>query len=235
MRRGSEADRHELDTHDIVIADGAAAETYTDCDNRGMFANGAEYAALYPEDDRPTWNFCAPRLDEGSEALDRIRGALVRRAASLGYQVELDPDLHLRVGSMVVPPQRVSACLYRFEIPAGGTAIRLASRSRVPAEIHAASRDRRRLGVPVQRLVLRNSELTIEAGHGHPALRDGFQDDEASHRWTDGDARLPDAWLRLFPNGATLDLHLVPNQLGYCPSENAGSDKGLAIPATRRG
>ncbi|MBV9860420.1 MAG: Hint domain-containing protein, partial [Alphaproteobacteria bacterium] len=211
----------ELETHDIVFADGAPAETYIDCDNRGIFANAAEYAALYPDDERSTWSFCAPRLEEGSDALDRIHGALLRRAASLGHGFERDPDLHLRVGRAVVRPQMISPCLYRFEIPAGSTAVRLASRSRAPAELDAASRDRRRLGVPVERFVLHDSELTIEAGHGHPALRDGFHDDEASHRWTDGAGHLPDAWLHAFPHGATLDLHLVPTQLGYRPSASA--------------
>ena len=47
----------ELDTHDIIYADGAAAETFADCDNRLMFANGAEYDRLYPEDQRPRWQF----------------------------------------------------------------------------------------------------------------------------------------------------------------------------------
>ncbi len=36
----------ELDAHDVVFAEGAPAETYVDCDNRLMFANGAEYAGL---------------------------------------------------------------------------------------------------------------------------------------------------------------------------------------------
>ena len=39
----------ELDEHDVIFADGAAAETFVDCDNRLMFANGAEYAAALSE------------------------------------------------------------------------------------------------------------------------------------------------------------------------------------------
>ena len=40
----------ELDAHDVIFAEGAPAETYVDCDNRGMFQNGADYALLYPGD-----------------------------------------------------------------------------------------------------------------------------------------------------------------------------------------
>jgi len=47
----------ELDEHDVIFADGAAAETFVDCDNRLMFANGAEYARLYPSEDRARWQF----------------------------------------------------------------------------------------------------------------------------------------------------------------------------------
>ncbi|HEV8680863.1 MAG TPA: hypothetical protein VGQ90_15920, partial [Stellaceae bacterium] len=50
---------------------------------------------------------------------------------------------------------------------------------------------------------------------GHAGLGDGFHDDEASHRWTDGMARLPEAWLRAFAGGFTLDLYLTPSVLPY--------------------
>src|SRR5205085_7655665 len=34
----------ELVAHDVIFAEGAPAETFVDCDNRPMFANGGEYA-----------------------------------------------------------------------------------------------------------------------------------------------------------------------------------------------
>ena len=42
----------ELAAHDVIFAEGAPAESYVDCDNRGIFQNADEFAALYPEDDR---------------------------------------------------------------------------------------------------------------------------------------------------------------------------------------
>lgn len=39
----------ELDSHDVVIANGVQSETFIDDNSRGMFHNAATYAALYPD------------------------------------------------------------------------------------------------------------------------------------------------------------------------------------------
>jgi len=124
----------------------------------------------------------------------------------------------------------VSGLAYRFEIPAGSSAIWLVSRSAVPAEIEVVSRDRRRLGVPVERVVLCDGDLSIEAWHGHIGLSDGFHDDEATHRWTDGLGRLPGALLRPFAGAVVLELHLVLSTLAYPVSATERSDS----PSTHR-
>jgi hypothetical protein len=62
----------ELDTHDLILANGAASESFADTGNRHMFHNGGDYAALYPDDVRSAWQFCAPRLADRVAA----RGAL---------------------------------------------------------------------------------------------------------------------------------------------------------------
>ena len=36
----------ELDSHDVIIAEGAFSETFIDDDSRGMFHNAQEYSAL---------------------------------------------------------------------------------------------------------------------------------------------------------------------------------------------
>jgi Hint domain-containing protein len=205
----------ELDTHDVIFADGAPAETYVDCDNRFMFQNAGEFAGLYSDNKRPVWDFCAPRLERGSPELTATRAALLERAEGLGYTLDSDPDLHLIADGEIVPAQRVLGAVHRFDIPAGSTAVWLASRSVVPAETDAASRDIRRLGVAVERLVLCDGDLSIEAWHGHPGLYEGFHDDEATHRWTNGLGRLPEALLRLFDGAFALELHLASTALGY--------------------
>ena len=70
----------ELEQHDIIFAEHAPAESFVDCDSRGMFHNAAEFAACYPNDRRPAWQFCAPRLEPASAQLADIRTKLAARA-----------------------------------------------------------------------------------------------------------------------------------------------------------
>jgi Hint domain len=112
----------ELDAHDILFADSAPAESYVDCDNRGKFHNAADFAFLYPDDDRPRWQYCAPLLQWGSPKPNAIRAALLEHVATLGLRLDLDPDLHLVVDGAVVRPETVSGGLYRFAIPADSDA-----------------------------------------------------------------------------------------------------------------
>ncbi len=205
----------ELESHEIIFAEGAPTESFVDCDNRLMFQNSDEFARLYPDDTRAAWDFCAPRLDETSAELPAIRAALLQRAEALGYALDLDPELQLIVDGQAMRPSSVSGDRHRFDIPAGSTALWLASRSTVPAETTAASRDVRRLGVAVERIALRHADRVIEAWHGDAALHEGFHADEGSHRWTDGLARLPETWLRSFPEGFILEVDLAPSELGY--------------------
>jgi Hint domain-containing protein/phosphoesterase family protein len=205
----------ELDMHDIVFADGAPAETFVDCDNRLMFVNGAGYAAHYPDDDRPTWKFCLPRLEWGSDELTTIRAALLERAAAHGHALDTDPDFQLIVDGEIIRPDSIVDCVYRFDIPAGSAAVSLASRSTVPAEVVGASRDIRRLGVPVERITLREAGMWIEIEHGHAGLCDGFHEDEEGHRWTNGLARLPETWLRPLSGAVILEVRLVSSELPY--------------------
>jgi O-antigen biosynthesis protein len=68
----------ELETHDVILAERAPAETYVDCDNRQIFHNAHEFARLYPGG-APCWCFCAPRTEAGRD-LDRIRQHLAATA-----------------------------------------------------------------------------------------------------------------------------------------------------------
>ena len=70
----------ELDSHDAILAEGAASETFVDDDSRLMFHNANEFAALYPAATPPCTRFCAPRVESGY-ALERIRQRLSIRAA----------------------------------------------------------------------------------------------------------------------------------------------------------
>jgi hypothetical protein len=73
----------ELDTHDVLLAEGAPSESYLDDDSRGMFHNASEFAALYPDAPRPD-GFCARRVEQGAE-LEVIR----RRLAVVAGEIAL--------------------------------------------------------------------------------------------------------------------------------------------------
>ncbi len=64
----------ELDTHDVLLAEGAPSERFLDDDSRGMFHNAREFAALYPDAPAPGC-FSTPKVDEGYE-LEAVRRRL---------------------------------------------------------------------------------------------------------------------------------------------------------------
>ena len=69
----------ELAAHDVIFAEGVAAESFVDCDSRLMFHNAAEFARLYPHEPGRAWAFCAPRLEEGLQ-VEQIRQEIAARA-----------------------------------------------------------------------------------------------------------------------------------------------------------
>ena len=64
----------ELDSHDVIVAEGAPSETFLDDAGRSMFHNASEFAALYRSRAVPG-RFCAPKVDEGYQ-LEAIRHRL---------------------------------------------------------------------------------------------------------------------------------------------------------------
>jgi len=71
----------EFEEHDAMLAEGAWAESFLDDDNRNLFQNAEDYAALYPGDLDRVQPYCAPRLDSGEE-MQRIRDRLRARAVA---------------------------------------------------------------------------------------------------------------------------------------------------------
>src|SRR6202035_1470857 len=69
----------ELDSHDILLAEGLPAESYLDTGNRAAFINGAEQLQLHPELDPNHWtDTCAPLILEGPKLADAKRKLLER-------------------------------------------------------------------------------------------------------------------------------------------------------------
>jgi hypothetical protein len=57
----------ELDSHDVIVAEGAPSETFLDDNSRAMFHNAHEYSALYPSPAQGAVCYCAPRRSDGYE------------------------------------------------------------------------------------------------------------------------------------------------------------------------
>jgi hypothetical protein len=222
----------ELDTHDAILAEGAPAETFVDCDNRFMFQNAAEFGGLYPDDRRPAWEFCAPRIEPGSAGLHAIRRALLARAEALG-RVTHDPDLHLVADGEVIRAQSVAGRIWRFALPAGVRALAIASRSVVPAETEAAAADGRALGVAVERIILGGGGRRVEIGHDCADLGEGFHADEGSHRWTDGRGSLPAALLGRPAGALSIEVHLAETVLRYRADPPAGERPDATLPSEK--
>ncbi|MFT8523387.1 Hint domain-containing protein [Gluconobacter oxydans] len=65
----------ELETHDVLLAEGAPSESFVDDDSRNMFHNAVEFNKLYPDAAPLPAVYCAPRIEEGP-ILEAIRTRL---------------------------------------------------------------------------------------------------------------------------------------------------------------
>ena len=71
----------ELESHDVILAEGAASESFIDDDSRGTFHNAHEFAARYPDGHGNDFD-CAPRIESGY-VLEAIRRRLDEVAEGL--------------------------------------------------------------------------------------------------------------------------------------------------------
>ena len=69
----------ELDSHDVLLAEGAPAESFINDNGRGFFHNAASFRAHYPDAVEGEAIYCAPRLEHGYQ-LEAIRTAVATRA-----------------------------------------------------------------------------------------------------------------------------------------------------------
>jgi hypothetical protein len=223
----------ELDAHDVVLAEGVAAESYLDTGNRGMFRNAGGVVELRPEFALAAWSErgCAPLLQGGAQ-LDGLHRRLLGRAAALGYRMTDAADLAIVGPGGVLAAERVAAGRWRVALPAGTASVLLRSRAMVPRALDRGSEDGRRLGVAVAEVRLDGVALDLESavcGAGFHALE---QAGDAAWRWTDGAAVLH------LPAGAVLELALRPGGLRYWTEATpggGGSARAASMRAARRG
>lgn len=190
----------ELETHDVLLAEGLAAESYLDTGNRSFFANGDGPIDLHPTplcQDRAVAS-CAPFAVD-PVVVEPLWRRLAERAAALGYAAPLaettaDPDLHIMVGEHRLNPMPNGKGRFVFMLPATVQTVALVSRA---GEALPWIADRRRLGVMVGRITLRHADGDVSVlPLDHPGLRNGWwapewHDPTALRRWTNGHATLP--------------------------------------------
>jgi hypothetical protein len=126
-----------------------------------------------------------------------------------------DPAPRLLVDGQEVAARLVDGDTHSFDIPAGAMDVFIVSRGVVPADQEPGATDRRRLGVSILSLVLRNARVEIRVRADDPELWEGFHEVEPGHRWTDGRARLPLSLLAPFTEAFVLELRLNPTALRY--------------------
>jgi len=180
----------ELESHDVVLAEGLAAETFLDSGNRQNFDTDAGPAMLHPDFAAASREkACAPLALDG-EIVRKTRQNLLDRAAALGFTQTGDISLTVIAGAhREHRATSASAATLRFTLPAGATAAELHSATGVPAETLADPSDRRVLGVSVAALVLvANGKRTAIALDD--AAHQGFYPMATDHRWTNGQARI---------------------------------------------
>ena len=180
----------ELDGHDLVLAEGAQAETYQDTGNRTAFENAA-VVALNPALDGDVPEPCLPYAGASAAA----RAHLIARAEALGWTRTVDPAAWLEVDGRRVEPIRRGE-RYRFAVPPGSTEVRLRSRAGRPWDVNPNAGDRRRLGLKLHRLALGGVDGVREVALDAPELTEGFNpverdDADWMWRWTNGATPLP--------------------------------------------
>ncbi len=216
----------ELAAHGILLAEGLPAESYLDTGNRGFFANTDMPHILHPdltsEADHPAreTGSCAPFVWQEDDVRP-VWEKLAARAAELGQPVPVpettvDADLAIIANGRTVRPLSVSNGRYQFMVPLGTTELQLVSRAASPADTKPWMEDRRRLGVYVEQIRLRDLDDVTDVPLDHPSLSQGWWAVERSgselRRWTSGTAVLP---LPQLSGPAVLEIAAGSSGLAY--------------------
>jgi hypothetical protein len=193
----------ELAAHDVLLANGAPAESYRDDGNRWLFQNantGWDQVGKPP---------CAPVLT-GGPVVDAVwRRLLDRAGVRPGMILSDDPDLHVLVDGMRLDAVSRRDAAYVFRLPALAHSVRIVSRAAAPAELGVA-RDPRVLGVALGGIALLQGSRVRTIAVTDPALSEGFHAFEPDNglRWTDGDAALPASLFGLLDGAKELVLQV---------------------------
>ena len=157
----------ELQTHDILIANGAPAESYRDDGNRRLFRNANSGW------DQPAKEPYAPVLT-GGPIVDAVWQRLLDRAGPRpGLPLTDEPDLHLLADGIRVDAVVRAGHRFTFKLRGRPTRIAIASHGAAPQEL-GLSRDPRVLGVAIERLLLWQGARVTAIEAADDRLCEGF-------------------------------------------------------------
>jgi len=191
----------ELEQFDMLLAEGAAAESYLDVgDYRHSFENAATVAAhpdFGPAPERGILPGYVQKITP--EIIQPIRRALFDRAKELtGAVRSADANLRIEIDGLTISSSSPCSArgVYRFELPAGVQSdIRILSHSAVVRDTSLNSRrDTRVIGVGLSDFafvvngVRKQIEITDERLTGLNVVQDVHG---TNMRWTDGEAVIP--------------------------------------------
>jgi len=153
----------ELETHGILLAEGAAAESFLDTGHRGIFENADSPLILHPDlmQIRREADSVAP-LVTGGEVLDGIRARLHARKLMLGLDLAEARVFALQCGDVTLSPAENLPNRVSFRLPEGAVSAVFVSAMFVPAELDPFSDDRRRLGVAIAEILLDGRSVPLE-------------------------------------------------------------------------
>ncbi|HET9146943.1 MAG TPA: Hint domain-containing protein [Acetobacteraceae bacterium] len=193
----------ELDAHDVLLAEGMAAESYIEDGNRACFANGG-VVPLHPDfaGARQAAR-CAPLLVNGTE-VHAVRAALRDRAMALGFSQTQAPSVTARAGAQWLECLASDTGLLRFAVPDGTREITLHSECGIPAETGIDPDDRRGLGIKIggMRLIADGAAIPL----GFEAAAGLHAPDQGEGRWSGPVTRIA---LPALGAEAVLELDLI--------------------------
>lgn len=194
----------ELTVHDVLLANGAPAESYRDDGNRWLFQN---FDSGRDQADKPP---CCAVLTSGP-IVDAIwKRLLARSGPRPGVPITDEPDLHLLVDGCRVEGRIQPNGVHLFRLTTPPTDVRVVSRAGAQDELGLA-RDPRLLGVALRRITIWQGHRVTTVAADDPRLCDGFHDYESDNdfRWTDGEAVLPASIFGNAKGAIDLELHVA--------------------------
>jgi len=181
----------ELETHDILLANGLTAESYIDVGNRSFF-EGADSHVSPDHAAKTLADYCRPYHSNGP-VVEAVRLALRDKAFGLGWNLDEVREQHMRlVADGVIVEPTIDGLKARFILPAEAKDVWLVSETSVPNHVHHSA-DARKLGVQLETISIGDGLTTHrDIALNDPLLWLGFhQAENDTSRWTSGRARLP--------------------------------------------